>query len=401
MVSRRADFTFQYNHKRGRHGWLRLTPAYSIKLVDEILNDNPSVSQVLDPFSGTGTTGLVCSTRGINCDLLEVNPFLVWLAQVKTARYSQQQAGITLGAAKTAVESATQVSVENVWLPTIHDIHRWWSPDRLHILAKLYKGINLTVPDSSPTRNLLLIAFCRLTIQWSNAAFNHQSMSFKSNNQLPLTIDEEEEIYGDFRQTVAEVVEAARLPLTGIVNVYLNDSRSIPASESYSYDCVITSPPYPNRMSYIRELRPYMYWLGHLREAREAGELDWKAIGGTWGIATSRLQTWTPDSNMPDIPQLDTVVKAIKTESGVLANYVHKYFEDVSLHFQSLYPVLGSGAKLFYIVGNSKFYNTLVPVEQLYADIMLQSGFRNIVIKPLRKRNSKKELYEYLVSCER
>lgn len=42
-----------------------------------------------------------------------------------------------------------------------------------------------------------------------------------------------------------------------------------------------TSPHYPNRISYIRELRPYMYWMKFLGEAREAGEMDWKAIGGT------------------------------------------------------------------------------------------------------------------------
>ena len=47
-------------------------------------------------------------------------------------------------------------------------------------------------------------------------------------------------------------------------------------------------------MSYIRELRPYMYWLSYLRDGREAGELDWKAIGGTWGIATSRVGKWSP-----------------------------------------------------------------------------------------------------------
>jgi hypothetical protein len=48
-------------------------------------------------------------------------------------------------------------------------------------------------------------------------------------------------------------------------------------------------------MSYIRELRPYMYWLGYLQNAREAGELDWKAIGGTWGCATSRVGKWNPE----------------------------------------------------------------------------------------------------------
>ena len=35
-----------------------------------------------------------------------------------------------------------------------------------------------------------------------------------------------------------------------------------------------------------------MYWLKFLETGEEAGELDWKAIGGTWGSATSKLNTW-------------------------------------------------------------------------------------------------------------
>ena len=35
-----------------------------------------------------------------------------------------------------------------------------------------------------------------------------------------------------------------------------------------------------------------MYWLGYLEQPRDAGELDWQAIGGTWGAATSRVAAW-------------------------------------------------------------------------------------------------------------
>jgi hypothetical protein len=34
-VKQRSDYTFKYNQKLGRHGWLRLTPAYSVKLVSQ------------------------------------------------------------------------------------------------------------------------------------------------------------------------------------------------------------------------------------------------------------------------------------------------------------------------------------------------------------------------------
>lgn len=88
---RKADLTFKYNLKLGRHGWIRLTPAYSVKVVQGILKENDSAKYILDPFSGSGTTGLVCNENGLKCDLLDINPFLVWLAKAKNANYTEDQ----------------------------------------------------------------------------------------------------------------------------------------------------------------------------------------------------------------------------------------------------------------------------------------------------------------------
>ncbi|MGC8625822.1 MAG: hypothetical protein ACP5I8_12920 [Phycisphaerae bacterium] len=57
-----------------------------------------------------------------------------------------------------------------------------------------------------------------------------------------------------------------------------------------------------------------------------------------------------------------------------------------------------SVAVVHYIVGNSRFYDVMVPTERIYRDIMRGGGFRNVVVEPLRKRSSKKELFEFLVS---
>ena len=50
-MKQRADLTFKENLSRGRHGWLRLTPAYSVKVVGEILDEHPNFHRVLEPFS--------------------------------------------------------------------------------------------------------------------------------------------------------------------------------------------------------------------------------------------------------------------------------------------------------------------------------------------------------------
>lgn len=247
--------------------------------------------------------------------------------------------------------------------------------------------------------DLLLIAFCRLTIDWSNAAFNHQSLSFKDMRPSLFEQDERALMLNDFVLQAQSVAKTAEIDLPGSVDVLCGDSREVNTITRGPYEAIITSPPYPNRMSYIRELRPYMYWLGYLSDGREAGELDWQAIGGTWGIATSRLLQWQSNGMAVEYEGFEEIVGRIAKSSPLLAQYVHKYFTDIARHLHSLKTVLSPYATVYYIVGNSKFYDVLVPVERIYASLLAQAGFSQIEIETLRKRNSKKELVEYCVKA--
>jgi hypothetical protein len=144
-----------------------------------------------------------------------------------------------------------------------------------------------------------------------------------------------------------------------------------------------------------------MYWLGYLTNGRAAGELDWKAIGGTWGCATSLLNTWSPNGpgTIP-YPQFERVVRDISANHALLGRYVHKYFEDIKEHIQGLTQVLAPGARCHYIVGNSKFYDTMLPVEEIYAALFEDAGFLDVRIETIRKRTSKKELFEFIVHAK-
>lgn len=395
MVSQRADYTFKHNMKLGRHSWLRLTPAYSAKAVQHILDAYPDVHYVLDPFAGSGTTGLVCAERGIRCDLVDINPFLVWFGEVKVTNYQPHdlQDAETVAQEMLVLASAAQVET-SYWTPSISNIERWWSPITLESLALLYNQIQHRFPERTPAKDILLVAFCQLLIQWSRAAFNHQSMSFHSDEKQGSL----HEVANDFLDIVQGILSSAQHDLAGRVSFIQADACCLPLPPDNLYDTVITSPPYPNRMSYIRELRPYMYWLGYLETARQAGEMDWQSIGGTWGIATSRLNEWKPNGTQIVYQGFDDMIDNITLHSPVLARYVHKYFLDIWSHLKSVREVVQPGGRVFYVVGNSKFYDTLVPVEAIYAALLKQHGFVDIQIEVLRKRNSKKELLEFIVS---
>lgn len=399
LLTQRADYTQKHNAKSGRYGWLRLTPAYSLKIVNEILAtyDDLSEINVLDPFCGTGTTALCAAYHGQTAVTTDINPFLVWFSRAKIDFYSARLIADLRQAGYAICDDIRHERVLNVSAPDMHNIERWWSPVDCDFLCALKGAIDARFSNNNKRRSLLLVAFCRTLLDLSNAAFNHQSMSFKANFQT--TFDFDTDLKRVFLRHLNIVLDGAEQNPTGQVKVALADARRLLKKDIGLIDCVITSPPYVNRMSYIRELRPYMYWLGYITNGRDAGEMDWEAIGGTWGVATSRLNEWRLSSDSFKSKFLHKTAEMIgdsENKNGqLLASYVLKYFYDMWSHFQSLIGVLNDGAKLHYIVGNSTFYNVLVPVEQVYAEMLSQLGFSNVECIPLRKRNSKKELIEF------
>jgi hypothetical protein len=66
---------------------------------------------------------------------------------------------------------------------------------------------------------------------------------------------------------------------------------------------------------------------------------------------------------------------------------------------RSLFGVVRPGGSIHCIVGNSKSYDVLLPVEKLYAAMFKRVGFVSVHIDVSRKRTSKKELFEFVVSA--
>ena len=412
QIGKTQNLTFKVNHHYGRHGWLRLTPAYSVKLVSDILTSWDRGIRVLDPFSGTATTPLCAAYAGDTATGIEINPFLTWFGNVKLATYSTAAICSARGALANLISQASRKNSRSVLPPPMRNVQRWWDPEELDFLCKFKAALDDTNLQDYATRNLLLVVFCRILISISNAAFNHQSMSFKDNEKAdslklwqPTLFDQKPDFTYIARTEGQEVFTSAADNPSGTASIISGDSRSVSNAISGEYDLLITSPPYPNRMSYIRELRPYMYWLGYLNKGRDAGDMDWLAIGGTWGIATSRLANWQRSSAGFYPAYFNTILSRIRKAdrmSGVLlSNYVAKYFEDMWCHIKDIANVMTMNGTVHYIIGNSRFYDTVIPVERLYADMLTEAGFKEAQIIRIRKRNSKKELYEFDVSARK
>lgn len=406
-MKQRSDYTFKYNKEIGRHGWLRLTPAYSIKLVKEILYSKDLFEDktfkggtILDPFCGTATTGIVAAELGWDCVLYDINPFLVWFGNIKSENFEEEELNKLYKTTKTDItELLSSGCDENAWIPPMKNIERWWNHRTLMALATLRQYVceKWGIPTNHGPYNLLWIAFARLVIETSAADFNHISVSFKDET----TNYELESIVNLYLNILAQIVESAKKRLKGKATIVYGDSRMLD-KENCKFDMVITSPPYPNRISYIRELRPYMYWLGFLETGEQAGEMDWKAIGGTWGSATSKLYSWkSGNDHLPqDLYNVCSKIEVADNKNGkAMSIYVLKFFEDMFTHLSNLRKRLNKGAEINYILGNSSFYGNYVDTENIIKESLIALGYSNVDSTVIRKRNCNKGLFEYKISA--
>ena len=71
--------------------------------------------------------------------------------------------------------------------------------------------------------------------------------------------------------------------------------------------------------------------------------------------------------------------------------YTHQYLPVVVL----------LSTQIDYVVGNSKFYDVLLPTEEIYASLFSSVKLSPVSIERIRKRTSKKELFEFVVHAKK
>jgi len=399
--------TFKGSFDYPIHRWFRLTPSYSPELVTDVLAhwNLPDGANVLDPFCGVGTTPLVCQEKGLPGCAVELNPLLHFVAKVKTTPYSNPNdlptaAQEVLSLAREHLESMQAMDTEtfrveyHAAIPTIRNATKWWSPPVLKKIVALRLAL-ATLPLPFDTADLLNLAVISILIEVSNARHNHPSLSFAK------TPREDAPVFERFQEQVAmmkrDLLDFPRSrPETAIL---CGNSKHLEKvlPTGYLCDAVITSPPYPNRYSYARETRPQMFYLGLVKSGKEVGQLEVEAIGGTWGKATSILEHDIGYRSPVVKGALQRIPESIGRHSHLMQNYVIKYFNDIEEHIESLAHFLRPGAYLAYVIGNSKFYGTTLPSDEILADIFDAHGFRTTSIERMRRRNSKSGLYEAIV----
>jgi hypothetical protein len=402
-----GDITFLGGQQESIHRWFRLTPSYSPNLVRYFLKYFKATKKdlIFDPFSGRGTTSIESKKEGFDSIATELNPLLQKVGDLslnwnikKIDLFDDYLVELDKSLIDYSSHTVEQIAeILKVSIPDIHDVYRWWQKD---ILKNLLIAKELSARIKYKEIHIYIwIALNMSSLECANIHRNHPTISFDDNHKRRINVYDD--LYKRIKEIKSDLSEIKNKNSEQKNSIYLGDAVNIAHTFkelklTSKPSIIITSPPYPNRFSYIHQTRPQLHFMEIIKDRKEATELDLKAIGGTWGRATSNLMKnlIIPDS---DLKSHLNYFDELSEKNLLMCNYATKYFIDIDEHIKGLKKIVSKNFRGAYIVGNSRLSNIEIHTECILAKILKKNNFKVDEILVFRKRGGRKKLYETAV----
>lgn len=192
-------------------------------------------------------------------------------------------------------------------------------------------------------------------------------------------------------------------------SIYNEDSRQLAqVLRPESIDAVFCSPPYPNEKDYTRTTRLESVLLGFIKNKEELQKLKKRLVRSN----TRNVYKGDDDDiwieNNEEIQYISKAIEKRRIELGKTSGFerlygkvTKLYFGGIACHLAELRPLLRTGAKLGYVVGDQASYlQVMIHTGQLLADIAVSLGYELVDIDLFRTRlatATKKQMREEIV----
>jgi DNA modification methylase len=343
------DATFVPNKFLPVYNWFYYKEGYSRGMVLKTLEMLKLDSRLragkgflLDPFCGVGTTNLACRELGINSVGFDVSPLALLAAKVKCGNYNVAKLKETLDSLRQARFEANDKS----WIPG--DVARFFNPHTLDDIV--FFGKQVARIQDGEIREFFRLGLISTATRCSYMFKDGSVVKLRKHHVPPFR----KVYFAHMKRMIHDVRKLkAKKCKTIIVE---GDARAI-RLEDNSIDCVITSPPYLNKIEYTKIYRAEEFLFFGGRDAKDHGVRSYIGVHS---------------DDEPVFPDLPSPANA--------------YFSDMNRVMRELYRVCKPGAKLAIMVGNGCFPDRVVDSDILISELAEKAEFRVNNILVLNRR---------------
>ena len=332
---------------------------YSI--LKEIVNNDPTIRNILDPFVGSGT--VLEAGRSFHLDLLgiDINPLAILLTKVRV-----------IGIDKSLIYKSFQRLKVNIALfrGNIKPFHferidKWFREDIIYDLTILRKAIQQE--KDKRNREFYWICFSDTVRKFSNS----RPTTFKLHSKTKDTIENMDNSCIEYflERTLDFIPVLSRKPYDSRFQVVSGDSRDeLIKLQSNSVDIVYTSPPYGDNQTTVTYgqfsvlplnwIDPQDLVFKNEDFLKKVSGIDRKSLGG--------------DINHHE--KLEFYSDLLVNISPEKQKKVIAFFNDYSEVFKEMVRVLKPGKRLVLTLGNRRVDNTIINFDIFNDRIATQLG---------------------------
>lgn len=350
--------------KQPIHRWYIFPHSFSSELVHELIEEwnlRPK-DRILDPFAGAGTTILAGKEKGIPATGYDLSPLAVLAARAKIANYNLKRLERGWETLKKALRPSRWNGASRSYPELVEDA----LPGKLLGAFDAIQGEIGQLPCSGKEKDFYRLALLTVLPKYSRAIATGGWLKWVDKGtkaaSIPLTLTKRvEEMFSDLRESTSKE--------NGLWQVRQVDARWLP-EKGPTYTAVITSPPYPNRHDYTRVFGVELMF-GFL-DWEETRELRYQSFHSHPEARPDR-----PKRNGYQIPKrLERAISQMRKENRDerIKRMLEGYFLDMFLCLQEVRRVCKAGARAAFVVGNAQYGGTVIPVDELTAEIGEQAG---------------------------
>jgi len=350
---------FVENKKLPIYNWLYYKEGFSAQLVIDLIEKFKlkKGGAILDPFCGSGTTLLAAKEKGINSVGFDVLNIALFASVVKTRDYSKiiRELKATLEELKNLPKTKEKIKIrEKIILRAF--------PKR--ILLELM-GLKEKIKEiKNPiVRDFFMLCLINTATKTSFAVKDGGCIKIDKKRALPPA---KYMFFKTAKKMIRDAEKGKFLPCK--TEVYRQDARIFKLDEN-SIDCVITSPPYLNKIEYtnVYFIEEYLF----LKRQLNAPLRSFVGTNSSAGIA--------------DIED-EKLQKHLSEFAGKkYETQIASYFVDTKKWLENVYFCLKRNKYCTIIVGGGCFEWGIVESDVIIGLIAQDIGFEVIDIEPLKK----------------
>lgn len=436
----RQNVSYQLSKKEVVHSWLKYKEGFSADLVHILLDEMGAQAGdlVMDPFFGSGTTGLVCQMRGINSIGYDIMPTSSVAVKAKCAVFDydiQEIAhllhdveGLTVPygyAGKTAYITITQDAYPEETASFLQYIKEWNENSAYSEYAK--NLLNLCIINSLEPCSYTMKSGQYLSWDCRSKKVIEANQKRVEKGKKPLPPKHVRSEIGAIKETIIgelahvlddiKMIQASLPNATGAQINFVENSvlYEIPKLKDGILRGVITSPPYCNRYDYTRTYALELVYLGLGEAEIKKMRQDLLSCTVESHSKLEEMEAFYRSLNQADRfyaikkkieanPVLKEVIVALnqRRDHGDLNNHgvirmVEGYFTELGFLFAELFRLCQKGAMVAFVNDNVRYGGEVIPVDFLSSSLAEDFGFQIQKIYTLKqqKGNSSQQMAKF------